>query len=189
MPKIISIYGLPACGKTTQAEKLKQEFGLYHFGMGNKIRAEIRSGSGLGQKIQVMHDSGTLLPDELMIQIIKNCGDQAAETGMIFDGFPRMISQAEMLEKILAEKNLTIDKFFYLKISRAEAIKRLNARAAITGRADDTDIDAVNNRFGVFQEQSTGLINYYRERGKLVEIDGEKSIEEVYKDISTQIPS
>jgi len=187
MPKIISIYGLPACGKTTQAEKLNQEFGLYHFGMGNKIRAEIQSGSDLGQKIKVMNDAGTLVPDELMIQIIKNCGDQAKETGMIFDGFPRMISQAEMLEKILAEKNLMIDKFFYLKISREEAIKRLNARAAITGRADDTDIDAVNNRFGVFQEQSAGLINYYREQGKLVEVDGEKSIEEVCAEICTNI--
>ena len=122
-----------------------------------------------------------------MIQIIKNCGEQAKETGMIFDGFPRMISQAEMLEKILTEEKLTIDKFIYLKISREEAIKRLNARAAITGRADDTDIDAVNNRFGVFQEQSTGLINYYREQGKLVEVDGEKSIEEVYKEIIAQL--
>lgn len=187
MHKIISIYGLPACGKTTQAEKLNKEFGLYHFGMGNKIRAEINAGTELGKKIETMHNGGILIPDELMIQIIKNCGQQAEETGMVFDGFPRMISQAEMLEKILAEKKLTIDKFFCLKISREEAIKRLNARAAITGRADDTDLDAINNRFGVFQEQSAGLMDYYRQQGKLIEIDGEKSIEEVYGEICANL--
>jgi adenylate kinase len=187
MNKIISLYGLPACGKTTQAEKLAKKFGLYHFGMGNKIRAEIQSGSDLGKKIQVMNDAGVLIPDELMIEIVKNCGKQAKETGMVFDGFPRMVSQAEMLDKILTEVGTKIDKFFYLKISREEAVKRLNARAAITGRADDTDIDAINNRFGVFQEQSAALMDYYSQQNKLVEIDGEKSIEEVYKEICASL--
>lgn len=183
MNKIISLYGLPACGKTTQAKKIAKEFGLYHFGMGNKIRTEIESGSELGQKIRIMHDSGILIPDELMLEIIKNCGNQAKETGMIFDGFPCMVPQAIMLDEILNKSEIKIDKFFYLKVSKEEAIKRLNARAVLTGRADDTDIEAINNRFGVFQEQSASLMDYYRQRGKLVEIDGEKSIEEVYKNI------
>jgi adenylate kinase len=151
--------------------------------MGNKIRAEIESGSELGQKIKVMNDAGTLVPDELMIQIIKNCGEQAKETGMVFDGFPRMVPQAIMLDEILGKVETKIDKFFYLRVSQEEAIKRLNARAELTGRADDKDIEVVKNRLGVFQEQSTALINYYREQGKLVEVDGEKSIEEVYKEI------
>jgi adenylate kinase len=183
MNKIISIYGLPACGKTTQAEKLVKKFGLYYFGMGEKIRAEIQAGTELGKKMESMHNSGVLIPDELMFQIIKNCGEQAKKSGIVFDGFPRIVEQAEMLDNILAGANFKSDKFFYLKISREEAIRRLNARAALTGRVDDKDIDAVNNRFDVFEEQSSGLINYYRERKKLVEIDGEKSIEEVYEEI------
>jgi len=187
MHKIISLYGLPACGKTTQAKKINQEFGLYHFGMGNKIRAEIESGSELGQKIKIMHDSGALLPDELMIQIIKNCGEQARQTGIVFDGFPRMISQAAMLDNILSEAGTQFVKFFYLRVNREEAIKRLKARAAVTSRIDDQDIDAINNRFNVFQEQSKALLNYYRQQGKLVEIDGEKSIEEVYTDICANL--
>lgn len=187
MHKIISIYGLPACGKTTQAEKLNQEFGLYHFGMGNKIRAEIQSGSELGRKIKVMNDSGTLVPDELMIEIIKNCGDQAKVAGMVFDGFPRMVPQAIMLDEILGNAGTKIDKFFYLRVSQEEAIKRLNARAELTGRADDKDLDVVKNRIGVFQEQSVALIDYYRQQGKLVEIDGEKSVEEVYGEICANL--
>jgi adenylate kinase len=187
MKNIISLYGLPACGKTTQAEKLSKEFGLYQFGMGDKIRAEIQSGSELGQKIKVMNDAGVLVPDELMIEIVKHCGDQARETGMIFDGFPRMLSQAKMLDEILSKADLKISKFFYLKISREEAVKRINERAAITGRADDKDLDAVNNRLGVFAEQSSALIEYYRTQGKLVEIDGEATIEEVFLRISSNL--
>ncbi len=187
MKKVISLYGLPACGKTTQAEKLSKEFGLYQFGMGDRIRAEIQSGSELGQKIKVMNDAGVLVPDELMIEIIKHCGDQARETGMIFDGFPRMASQAEMLDDILSKSGLTIDRLFYLKISREEAIRRINERAAITGRADDKDLDAVNNRLGVFNEQSTALLDHYRKQGKLIEIDGGKDIETVFASIKSSL--
>lgn len=102
---------------------------------------------------------------------------------MVFDGFPRIVGQAVVLDEILTKVGTKIDKFFYLKISHEEAVKRLNARAAITGRGDDNNVEVVKNRFGVFQEQSTALMDYYRQQGKLVEIEGEKSIEEVYKNI------
>ncbi len=183
MNKIISIYGLPACGKTTQAEKLSKAFGLYQFGMGDRLRAEIQSGSELGKRIQGKVDKGILISDEDMIQVVGNCDQQANETGIIFDGFPRMINQAKMLDKILTKSGLTVNKFFYLKISQEEAIKRINERSAITGRVDDKDLDAVKNRIGIFNEQSTILIDYYRQQEKLIEIDGEQSIEEVYNEI------
>jgi adenylate kinase len=187
MHKIISLYGLPACGKTTQAELLNKKYGFYQFGMGDKIRAEIQSGSELGQKIKIMNDAGTLVPDELMIEIIKNCGDQAKETGIVFDGFPRVAGQAMMLDEILAKAGTKIDKFFYLKISRAEAVRRIKARAEATGRADDKDLDVINNRIGVFNEQSEKLIEYYCRQKKLAEINGEKSIEEVFMAIRAEL--
>ncbi|HTW96796.1 MAG TPA: adenylate kinase [Candidatus Methylomirabilis sp.] len=183
MKKIISLYGLPACGKTTQAEKLAKKFGFYQFGMGDKIRAEIKAGTELGQKIKAMNDQGILVPDELMIEIIKNCGRQAEKNGIVFDGFPRIISQAKMLDMVLAEAEQKIDAFFILKISRAEAINRINQRATLTGRADDKDLEVINNRLGIFNEQSAVLIDYYRTQGKFIEIDGEKNIEEVFLDI------
>lgn len=183
--KIISIYGLPACGKTTQALKLAETFGLCHFGMGEKIRAEIQSGSELGKKIKSANDNGLLIPDELMFEIIKNCGQHAGEAGIVFDGFPRITDQAKMLDEILAESKMELDKFFYLKISREEAIARINKRAELTGRADDKDLDVVNNRIGVFNEQSSILIEYYRKQGKLIEIDGEQEIEKIFSEISS----
>jgi adenylate kinase len=187
MNKIICVYGLPGCGKTTQAALLNKKYGVYQFGMGDKIRAEIKSGSELGKKIEIIHNTGILVPDDLMFKIIKNCGEQAKATGMVFDGFPRMISQAEMLDKILAEAGVKIDKFFYLKVTREEALKRLSNRAKLTERVDDKEATVINNRVGVFLEQSVALFEYYQQQGKLVEIDGEKSIEEVHQEICASI--
>ena len=187
MGKIICLYGLPACGKTTQAELIKKDFNFIHFGMGDRLRAEIASGSNLGKEIKKFVDQGTLITDDLMGQVIKNVGDQIKKEGIIFDGFPRMISQAKMLESITLELNQEIDKFFYLKISPETALKRINLRAEETGRSDDKDELAVKNRLGVFNQESSILIDYYSKNGKLKEINGELSIEEVYRIIRGEI--
>lgn len=187
MGKIICLYGLPACGKTTQADKMKKDFNFIQFGMGDRLREEIASGSSLGQKIKSYVDSGILISDELMEEVIKNVGEQVKENGIIFDGFPRMISQAKMLEKIAAELGEEISKFFYLKVSPETALKRIAARAELTGRADDKDEDAVKNRLGVFERESKILLDYYGQNGKLVEIDGEMEIEDVYEEIKKNL--
>ncbi len=180
MSKIISLYGLPAAGKTTQAELLAQELGLIQFGMGDRLRAEIASGSELGKQIKSYVDAGTLITDDLMSEVIKSVGSDIKEKGIVFDGFPRIISQAGMLDEITAGLGLSVDYFFYLKISPAEALRRIAARSEFGGRADDKDASAVNNRMGVFNQESAVLMDYYRSRNKLVEIDGELSIAEVY---------
>lgn len=187
MAKIISLYGLPACGKTTQANKLAPEFGLINFGMGDRLRAEINSGSDLGQKIKKYVEQGTLITDDLMSEIIKNLGNDIKTQGVIFDGFPRMLSQAEMLEKTARELDLEIDAFFYLKVSQDTALKRIKARSEITGRSDDKDLEAVKNRLDVFKNESEKLMAYYKERGKLFEIDGEMEIEDVYNEIKKHL--
>lgn len=187
MKKIISIYGLPACGKTTQAEKIAQEFGLIQFGMGDRLRSEIESGSELGQKIKNYVDQGTLITDELMAEVIKHVGSGLKEKGIIFDGFPRMISQAKMLDEITSELDLQVDAFFYLKISPEEALKRIAQRSQTGNRADDKDASAVKNRMGIFNQESTILMDYYRQQNKLVEINGEMSIEEVYTEIKKEL--
>lgn len=187
MPKIISLYGLPACGKTTQAELLAKEFGLIQFGMGDRLRSEIESGSELGQKVKSYVDGGILITDELMAEVIKHVGNDIKNSGVVFDGFPRIISQAEMLNEIAAELNLEVNAFFYLKISPAEALRRIEARSKTNSRADDKDAAAIKNRMGVFNQESSILIDYYRAQGKLIEIDGELSIEEVYAEIKKHL--
>jgi len=187
MGKIICLYGLAASGKTTQAELIKNDFGFIQFGMGDRLRAEISSGSDLGQKIKTFVDAGILISDELMMEVIKNVGAEIKENGIIFDGFPRIISQAKMLEKIGEELGEDVYKFFYLKISPEEALRRIRARAELTGRSDDKDEDVVKNRFGVFERESKILLDYYGQSGKLVEINGELSIEEVFNEIKNSL--
>lgn len=187
MKKVISIYGLPAAGKSTQAKKLAEEFGWMHFGMGDRLRAEIASGSDLGQEIEKYVSAGTLIPDELMIQIIKNLGPQIKEKGIIFDGFPRIYSQVLMTEKMLKEINMEFNVFFLLEVSPQEALRRIKARSAFESRTDDKDEDVIKNRMTVFEKESKVLIDYYQKIGKLVKINGELSIDEVYKEIKKHL--
>lgn len=187
MGKIICLYGLPACGKTTQAEIMKDEFNFIHFGMGDRLREEVASGSSLGKEIKKFTDSGTLITDDLMFQVIQNVGEKIKEQGIIFDGFPRKISQAKMLEKIASELNEDVSKFFYLKVSPETALERISARAKLSQRSDDKDENAIKNRLGVFEKESKELIKYYQEKGVLVEIDGELPISEVYQKIKENL--
>lgn len=187
MRNILCLYGLPASGKTTQAEKLTQEFGFGQFGMGDRLRAEIETGSELGQRIQSFVNQGTLITDDLMEEVIKNTETLKNENGVAFDGFPRIISQAEMLDRVIAEMDLNLVGFFYLKVSPETAMNRIKARAEITHRKDDEDPEAIKNRFGVFAKESIPLLEYYKNKGVLVEIDGEKSIEEVFEKIKKHL--
>ena len=185
MKKIISLYGQPVCGKTTQALLLQKNYGFSIFGMGETLRAEIASGSKLGQKIKPAVDAGLLIPDECMEQIISNAGEKANEVGLVFDGFPRMVSQAEMLKKVTAEAGLKSDAFIYLRLDAPEALRRIKNRAALgqAERGDDLDEQAIKNRFAAFEKQSVPLLDYYRKQNKLHEIDGSLSIEGVYEEI------
>lgn len=187
MGKIICLYGLPACGKTTQAEKLTKEFGMVQFGMGDRLRSEIESGSELGKKAKTYVDQGILIPDDLMAEVIKNVGAKAKADGIIFDGFPRITVQAEMLDKIAEEFKTPVEAFFYIKIGAEEVQKRISIRAEIGGREDDKNPEVIKNRIGVFLKESEPLMDYYRKQGKLIEIDGEQKIEEVFEEIKKHL--
>jgi adenylate kinase len=187
MKKIISLYGLAAAGKTTQADLLCEKYGFRQFGMGETLRAEIESGSELGQEIKKSVDQGVLIPNELMEQVLKKIDVSIKETGLVFDGFPRMIPQAKMLDKIMTEMNLDFDLFILLDISYGEAQKRISDRAEVGGRADDKDPKVVANRLEVFRQESTQLIDYYQKQGKFVRINGSLSIPEVFAEIEKHI--
>lgn len=187
MKKILCLYGLPAAGKTTQAELIAAKYNFKQFGMGDRLRAEAQSGSELGKTIKTFLDAGALITDDLMEQVIKSSDILANSDGVIFDGFPRILSQASMLEKVTKDLNLDFVGYFYLNISPDTAISRIKARAEITHRPDDEDPAVVRNRLGVFAKESVALIEHYRNQGKLVEIDGEKNIEEVFAEIEKHL--
>jgi adenylate kinase len=168
MKKIITLYGQPGCGKSTQAQILAEKYGFFQFGMGERLREEIESGSSLGKEIKPFVDEGTLIPDNLMIQVIRNISDKATESGIIFDGFPRIVAQAEMLEKLAGEMGLEIGKLYYLRLKPEEALRRINARAKLGKRKDDVSPEAIKNRFATFERESKPLLEHYRNRGKLI---------------------
>ncbi len=187
MKKIISIYGRAAAGKTTQADLLQEKYGFHQFGMGERLRAEIESGSELGQKIQPFVQGGILIPDEFMEKILGNVFTEEKENGLMFDGFPRIVGQAEMMAHALKKSDSELDAMFYLKVSTDEAIRRIQARAEIGGREDDKNPEVVKTRLAVFDQESTAVLAYYRQAGKLIELDGEKSIEEIFEAICQEI--
>lgn len=187
MGKIIAIYGLPASGKTTQAGLINEKYGLYQFGMGDKLREEINSGSELGKKAKEKVENGLLVPDEIIKGILKNVQKQAKETGIVFDGFPRMLAQAELLEEILAEINLEINLFVLLRIDPREAERRISNRAKNGKRSDDISQKVINNRIKVFRQESIPLISYYKTKGKFIEINGELDILEVFAEIDKHL--
>ena len=183
MGKIIIMYGLPAAGKTTQARLIAEKYGLYHFAMGEKLREQIASGSELGQKIKSTVDSGLLVSDELILEVLRDVKNQAIETGIIFDGFPRIIDQAILLDKMLEEVGLEVGAMCLLKITSEEVDKRINDRIATQNRGDDKDKSVVENRMNVFLKESLPLSEHYKAKNKFYELNGEEPIEEIFTKI------
>lgn len=184
MKKIICLYGPPGAGKTTQADLLVEKYGFSKFGMGERLRAEIVSGSKLGLKIKPYVDQGILIPDKYMSQIIIEAEKMSTEVGLIFDGFPRIVSQAHMLNEVMESLNLKVSAFIKLNLPVEAALLRIKARAKINNdRADDTDKVAIKNRFSVFAKESVALTQFYQDRQLLFSLNGANSIDEIHAQI------
>ena len=181
MGKIIIMYGLPAAGKTTQARLIAEKYGLYHFAMGEKLREQIASGSELGQKIKSTVDSGLLVSDELILEVLRDVKNQAIETGIVFDGFPRIIDQAILLDQMLEEVGLEVNALCLLKVSSEEVERRIDDRIAVENRGDDKDKSVVENRMNVFLKESIPLSEHYRAKDKFYELDGQEPIETIFE--------
>lgn len=187
MKKIIIIYGPAAAGKTTQADKLATKYGVYKFGMGEKIRAEIEAETELGQQIKQTVATGLLITDDEITQLLKTVKTQATETGIVFDGFPRNESQAKILDEILADIETEVAYCFCLKIDAEEIKRRIADRVSKENRADDKNPETVENRIKVFNQESVIVLNHYQKDNKLVEIDGTKSVDEIFAEICSYL--
>lgn len=179
----IVIFGAPGSGKGTQSERIVEKYGLNHISTGDVLRAEISNGTELGKTAKRFIDQGQLIPDELMIEILANVLDGFKDSkGVIFDGFPRTIAQAEELKKMLADRGQEVSIMFDLNVPEEELLKRLIKRGQESGRADDNE-ETIKKRLMVYHTQTSPLIEWYKNDGKYFYIKGYGRLEEITKQI------
>lgn len=161
----IVIFGAPGSGKGTNSAILVDEFKLDHISTGDVLRSEIKNGTELGKIAQSYIDHGNLIPDELMIDILASKYDTfKGSKGVIFDGFPRTIAQAEALKKMLEERGEKISGMINIEVDEEILMTRLLRRASIEGRADDNE-ETIKKRFAVYHSQTAPLIDWFKAEG------------------------
>ena len=179
----IVIFGAPGSGKGTQSERIVEKFGINHISTGDVLRAEIKKGTELGKTAKGYIDQGQLLPDELIIDILASTLDSFKESkGVIFDGFPRTIAQAEALKKMLAERGQEVSVMLDLDVPEEELMTRLIKRGQESGRADDNE-ETIKKRLVVYHSQTAPLIDWYKNEGKYLHIHGLGTMDAIFADI------
>ena len=192
MPLNVLLLGPQGAGKGTQAKRIAAEYGIPHIASGEILRAEMAAGTELGNRVKEVYDRGDLVSDDLMIELIRNRLEQPdAENGFVLDGFPRTTVQAEALDSILSDIGRTFSVVFALQLPDEVAFERLRRRAELENRADDTD-EAIRRRLEHYHRETEPLIEYYRVRGNLVPIHGNRKENEVFSEIQEaleQVPA
>jgi len=206
----IVLLGGPGAGKGTQAQKLSEKFSLPHIATGDILRQAVKDGTEMGIKAKSFMDKGLLVPDEVVIGIIKDRFNQDdVKSGFVLDGFPRTVPQAESLDSITKEMNMPIDSVVNIKTSPDVVVERLSGRRTckecqtvyhiiysppkVDGKCDrcggelyqrdDDKEETIRKRLDVYEKQTFPLLEYYKNSGKLLEVCGDVSIDEVFESI------
>lgn len=206
----IVLLGGPGVGKGTQAQKLSQEYNLAHIATGDILRQAIKDGTELGKKAKSYMDKGLLVPDDVVIGIIKErLAQPDAKSGFILDGFPRTVPQSQSLDEITAKADMPIDAVVNIKASADIIVQRLSGRRTCRDcqavyhilysppkkegvcdkcggelyQRDDDKEETIRKRLDVYEKQTSPLLEYYQDSGKLMEVNGNVPIEEVYESI------
>lgn len=202
------LLGAPGAGKGTQSQMLVEEFEIPHISTGDILRAAVKNGTQLGLKAKGYMDAGELVPDDLIIDLMKErLAEPDAEKGFILDGFPRTTTQAAALDTALAATGRRIDHAVAIMVPDQKIVERLSSRrvcsaCGFTGIAEDTACptcggemyqrdddkpETIQNRLNVYEKSTAPLVNYYKGAGVLVEIDGDRPVDEVYADVKAAI--
>lgn len=181
----VVLFGAPGSGKGTQSAKLIDEYGLYHISTGEVLRDHIRRGTELGKIADRYISKGQLIPDDLMIRILDDVLEKEAadKKGVVFDGFPRTIPQAEALRELLAKRGTDLHAVIGLEVPEEELIGRMLNRGKETGRADD-NLETIKNRLKVYHDQTHPLREYYTKEGKYLPVNGSGIVDEIFDNIA-----
>jgi len=183
----ILLLGPQGSGKGTQAKRISAEYGITEIATGDMLRDAIEAGTPLGLQVKPIMDSGLLVPDELMIDLIRERLDgPAAAGGFVLDGFPRTTRQADALDAMLREIGRELTVVFALQVSDAICIERLLKRAREEGRPDDTP-EAIQTRLELYHRETEPLIEHYRTQGNLVPIHADGTPNEVFAEIQATL--
>jgi adenylate kinase len=184
----IILFGPPGAGKGTQSKKLIDKYHLVHLSTGDILRGEIEQGTYLGLEAKQLMDQGILVPDHIVIGMIRSKLDYNKHAnGFIFDGFPRTTAQAEALDKLLAERNTNINMMLALEVETEELMKRIMARAIESGRSDDKDPLVLKKRIQEYNDKTAPVKEYYASQGKYYSVYGIGSVDEIFDELCSVI--
>lgn len=200
----IVLLGAPGAGKGTQAQKLVEEFGVAHISTGDLLRAAVKAGTKLGVKAKEYMDAGQLVPDKLVVDLVKErLAADDAKKGFILDGFPRNTAQAVTLDSALADMGLSLDAALLVDVKAEVIVERLSSRRTCRDcgytapggvdvcpscggemyQRDDDKPETIQNRLNVYESQTAPLVDYYKGKGLLKVVDGDRPVDDVYADV------
>lgn len=186
----IVLFGPPGAGKGTQSEKLIQKYGLTHLSTGDLFRKHLGEGTDLGILARKYMDEGHLVPDEVVIRMVKEKIATTSESeGFIFDGFPRTTAQAEALDAMLSDLGLKISGMIALDVPHEVLKERIKERGKTSNRADDQDEEKIDTRIKVYMDETLPVAKFYENQGKYKAVNGVGGIEDIFHEISSVINS
>jgi adenylate kinase len=182
------LFGPPGAGKGTQSTKLIEKYNLTHISTGDLFRKHLKEGTPLGKLAQDYMSKGNLVPDQVVIDMVDDKIKSGGKiSGIIFDGFPRTIPQAEALDKLLQAKNTPITVLVELVVPEEELRKRLAERASKENRPDDAKPEVIENRIKVYKDETAAVASYYKKHNKYGSVIGVGEIDEIFKNICREI--
>jgi adenylate kinase len=181
------VLGPQGAGKGTQAKRISAEYEIPHIATGDMFRAELAAGTPLGKQVGEIMARGDLVPDALTVEMIeKRLSEPDATDGFVLDGFPRNVAQAEALDSMLGGIGRVLDAILFFAVSDEIGMERALSRAALEGRADDTR-EVIARRLEIYHRETEPIVEHYRMTGKLIPLHADRSIEQVWSEISNAL--